>query len=158
MDQLVTMAPDGRLVIPARLRAQLGLEAGRTFLARVDGGGVRLVPLREVMGRVQANVPRYVPAGTDLSGELSRDRRRDAAAELSEPPGRMAPGEEVDMAKHDKPDARGVRVDERAPRQPGIASGRLPDAFFEPLPAAELAPWEGRSPTKGYEGLRPEPR
>ena len=81
MGHHVTMAANGRLVIPAQLRAQLGLEGGGTFLAQVDDRGIRLVPLREVVSRVQANVRRYVPAGTDLSGELSEDRRRDAAGD-----------------------------------------------------------------------------
>jgi AbrB family looped-hinge helix DNA binding protein len=81
MNQDISMASNGRLVIPAQLRARLGMEAGGTFLAQVDEGGIRLAPLREVISRVQANVRRYVPAGTDLSGELRWDRRHDTAGE-----------------------------------------------------------------------------
>ena len=45
------------------------------------------------------------------------------------------------IAKHGKPFVRLVRVDDRAPREPGIAEGRLTDAFFEPSPEEELEPW-----------------
>jgi bifunctional DNA-binding transcriptional regulator/antitoxin component of YhaV-PrlF toxin-antitoxin module len=81
MDQHVTMAANGRIVIPAKLCSQLGMEGGDTFLAQVENGAIRLMPLRVVIGQIQANVRRYVPEGCDLSGELSRDRRRDAADE-----------------------------------------------------------------------------
>jgi hypothetical protein len=30
----------------------------------------------------------------------------------------------------------------KEPRRPGLAAGRLTEAFFEPLPAAELAAWQ----------------
>ena len=45
------------------------------------------------------------------------------------------------IAKRGKPFVRLVRVDDRAPREPGIAKGRLTDAFFEPLPEEELEAW-----------------
>jgi hypothetical protein len=32
--------------------------------------------------------------------------------------------------------------DAKAPGRPGLARGRLTDAFFEPLPADELAAWQ----------------
>lgn len=32
--------------------------------------------------------------------------------------------------------------DAKAPRRPGLANGRPTDAFFEPLPADELAAWQ----------------
>lgn len=81
MEEHVTMGSNGRLVIPAQLRVRLGMTGGGTFLAQIDNGAIRLVPLREVIRRVQASVRRYVPAGTDLSGELMEDRRREAADE-----------------------------------------------------------------------------
>jgi AbrB family looped-hinge helix DNA binding protein len=77
MEEHVTMAPDGRLVIPARVRTALGMEHGGAFLVQVEDATIRLVPRREVIGRVQARVRRHVPARTDLAAELSRDRRRE---------------------------------------------------------------------------------
>lgn len=79
--QHVTMAANGRLVVPAGLRSELGMERGGAFVATVENGSIRLVPLRDVVASVQAEVRRYVPAGSDLAGELERDRRAEAADE-----------------------------------------------------------------------------
>jgi prevent-host-death family protein len=54
-------------------------------------------------------------------------------------------GEEIIIARGDKPVAKLVPVGEiKGKRQPGSLKGKLrvgPE-FFEPLPAAELATWE----------------
>ena len=77
----VTMGPNGRLVIPARLRAALQMERGGPLVASVEDGTIKLEPLDKVIRRVQANVRRYVPEGSDLAAELSEDRRREAEVE-----------------------------------------------------------------------------
>jgi len=50
-------------------------------------------------------------------------------------------GEEIIVAKAGKPYAKLVPLDERKERVPGIAKGRVTDAFFEPLPHDELETW-----------------
>ena len=55
---------------------------------------------------------------------------------------RALAGEEVIIAKAGKPLARLVPVAETEPRRPGLAKGRVTDAFFEPLPEDELAAWQ----------------
>ena len=65
----------------------------------------------------------------------------EAKAQLSELLERAARGEEIVIAKRGKPFVRLVRVEDRAPRVPGIAKGRLTEAFFEPLPEDELDAW-----------------
>ena len=77
----VTMGANGRLVIPARLRAALKMERGGALVASVENGAIKLEPLDKVIRRVQANVRRYVPEGSDLAAELSEDRRREAGLE-----------------------------------------------------------------------------
>jgi len=77
----VTMGPNGRLVIPARLRAALQMERGGAFVASIENGTIKLEPLDKVIRRVQANVRRYVPEDSDLAAELSEDRRREAELE-----------------------------------------------------------------------------
>ena len=55
-------------------------------------------------------------------------------------------GEEVVIARGDKPVVRLVPVDAPQPRRvPGTLKGRLevPDSFFDPLPEDELKLWEG---------------
>ena len=66
----------------------------------------------------------------------------EAKTHLSKLLDRMLSGEEIIIAKAGKPIARLLPVDERQPRVPGIASGRVTDAFFEPLPEEELHAWE----------------
>ena len=50
-------------------------------------------------------------------------------------------GEEIVVAKAGKPYAKLVPLDERKGRIPGIAKGRVTDAFFEPLLPEELEAW-----------------
>ena len=47
-------------------------------------------------------------------------------------------GEVIILAKAGKPFARLVPLEESKPRMPGIAEGRIDEAFFEPLPVSEL--------------------
>ena len=54
-------------------------------------------------------------------------------------------GQEIILAKAGKPYARLLPLAaEPGQRQPGRLPGRLDDAFFEPLPAAEIDAWEPR--------------
>ena len=55
---------------------------------------------------------------------------------------RVVAGEEVVIARAGHPVARLVPINPKEPRQPGLAKGRLTDAFFEPLPADELDAWQ----------------
>ena len=53
-------------------------------------------------------------------------------------------GQEIILAKAGKPYARMVPLaTDSARRQPGRLAGRVDDAFFDPLPEAELRAWEG---------------
>jgi bifunctional DNA-binding transcriptional regulator/antitoxin component of YhaV-PrlF toxin-antitoxin module len=44
----VTMAPNGRLVVPSALRAALKMERGGALVARLEDGTVKLEPLANV--------------------------------------------------------------------------------------------------------------
>jgi prevent-host-death family protein len=66
----------------------------------------------------------------------------EAKTHLSRLLDQVAAGEEVIIAKAGKPIARLIPADRSEPRVPGIAKGRVTDAFFEPLPEEELAAWE----------------
>lgn len=66
----------------------------------------------------------------------------DAKTHLSRLLERVEAGEDVVIARAGKPVARLVPVGDRPSRRPGLAKGRLTEAFFEPLPADELAAWE----------------
>mgnify|MGYP000046401861 CR=1 FL=1 len=53
-------------------------------------------------------------------------------------------GQEIILAKAGKPYARMVPLaTDAGKRRPGRLAGRVDDAFFDPLPEAELRAWEG---------------
>lgn len=66
----------------------------------------------------------------------------EAKTHLSELVGAAAAGEEIVIAKAGKPLARLVPLEKAEPRRPGLAKGRVTEAFFEPLSEEELASWE----------------
>jgi prevent-host-death family protein len=65
-----------------------------------------------------------------------------AKTHLSKLLARVAAGEEVTIARAGHPIARLVPINPMEPRKPGLAKGRLTDAFFDPLPADELDAWQ----------------
>jgi len=75
----VTMASNGRIVIPANIRNQIGMPQGGSFVAHVENGEVRLEPIAHAIARVQALLDHHVPSDVSLADELSSERR--AAAE-----------------------------------------------------------------------------
>ncbi|MFL5285880.1 MAG: AbrB/MazE/SpoVT family DNA-binding domain-containing protein [Rhodopila sp.] len=81
MPQNVVMASNGRLVIPANVRSELGMQNGGNFIIHVEDGQVRLEPIHAAVARAQAIVRRYVPEGVSLVDELAEDRRREAEGE-----------------------------------------------------------------------------
>ena len=68
----------------------------------------------------------------------------EAKTRLSELLDRALRGEDIVIAKAGRPLVRMVPIDERRPRTPGLARGRVTDAFFEPISPEELEAWEGR--------------
>ncbi|HKY62375.1 MAG TPA: type II toxin-antitoxin system prevent-host-death family antitoxin [bacterium] len=55
---------------------------------------------------------------------------------------KVSKGKEVVIASAGRPIARLVPFKKPSPREPGLAKGTLPEAFFEPLPPDELKAWE----------------
>ena len=75
----LTIAANGRIVIPANMRAELGWRSGSKLLARLVDGTVILEPIDVAIQRAQALVSQYVPKGSGLVEELISERH--AAAE-----------------------------------------------------------------------------
>jgi AbrB family looped-hinge helix DNA binding protein len=76
----VSVGRQGRVVIPARIREELGIGPGDELVARVEEGRVVLEKRENVLERVRARFA-GVPAGTDLAEELVRERREEAGRE-----------------------------------------------------------------------------
>jgi AbrB family looped-hinge helix DNA binding protein len=77
----LTVGENGRLLIPAELRAALGLRAGGPVMARVEAGALVVEPLDMIVRRVQASMRQYVRPGESLVDALIADRRAEAARE-----------------------------------------------------------------------------
>ena len=69
----------------------------------------------------------------------------EAKTQLSRLLAQVEAGEEVVIARRGRPVARLMRCTPKGKRQFGAMKGRIAitDAFFEPLPEAEMRLWEG---------------
>ena len=77
----LNVASNGRVVIPADMRAALGLPNGGKIVARLVDGTVVLEPIDAAIRRAQAMVRRYVPDGASLVDELIAERHAVAERE-----------------------------------------------------------------------------
>jgi AbrB family looped-hinge helix DNA binding protein len=73
----VRLGPQGRLVIPAKLRQMLCVEPGDNLLARVDDGQLILEKAETVKRRLKARFA-GIPKGKSLAAELLMERREEA--------------------------------------------------------------------------------
>lgn len=77
----LTIAPNGRVVIPAVMRTELGVPNGGRLVARLVDGTVVLEPADSAIRRAQAMVGRYVASDAHLADELIAERRAEAMRE-----------------------------------------------------------------------------
>ena len=71
----------GRVVIPAEMRAAMGVSVGDVLVARVVDGEFRLMSRQAGVRRAQQLVRQHVPEGTKLVDELLAERRAEAKSE-----------------------------------------------------------------------------
>lgn len=79
MDATVVLGQQGRIVIPADVRAALGLEPGDQLHLQVDDRRLVLERPADAAGRLRA-LGRAVPSGRSLVDELLAERRAEAAS------------------------------------------------------------------------------
>lgn len=72
---------NGRLVIPASLRKQLGIRPGDEVELRVEDDELRITTLKHRIERAQRLVRKYIKPGRSLSDELIAERREAARNE-----------------------------------------------------------------------------
>jgi AbrB family looped-hinge helix DNA binding protein len=82
--QKVELGAGGRVVIPAPMRAALGMKEGDKVLVRLEGNEIRIYTYQEAMRRAQELVRSFVPPGVSLVDELIADRRAEAAREMDD--------------------------------------------------------------------------
>ena len=77
----VKVGPKGRVVVPAPIRRELGIEEGTELMARVEGEGIVLEPRSAAIRRLQELVTAVVPRDVSLVDELIAERREEARRE-----------------------------------------------------------------------------
>lgn len=76
----IRIGPQGRVVIPAAVRRQMGLEPGETLMAKIEEGRLVLEKRENVLRRLRARFA-GLPEGVSLADELIAERRTEAARE-----------------------------------------------------------------------------
>jgi AbrB family looped-hinge helix DNA binding protein len=74
----------GRLVIPAEIRRELGLQEGEPVVMRVENGELRIWSLSEGIRRVQERMKPHIIPGQSVVDELIAERRAENAREEEE--------------------------------------------------------------------------
>ena len=69
----------GRIVIPVAYRKALGIKPGDEVQLVLEDGEIRMVSQRQAIVRAQNLLRRYVPRDRNLSEELIKERREEAA-------------------------------------------------------------------------------
>lgn len=72
----VQLGPQGRLVIPARLRRTLGFEPGDALIVRIENDRLILEKRETVKRRLKARFA-ALPKGTSLADQLLNERREE---------------------------------------------------------------------------------
>lgn len=75
METRIRVAKDGRLVLPAKLRKALKIQAGDEIIAKLENDSIRLIPIQQAVTLAQQAVKAYVPQGTSLVDDLIKARR-----------------------------------------------------------------------------------
>jgi AbrB family looped-hinge helix DNA binding protein len=75
---------NGRIVIPAALRQQMGLQPGDAVTLTLANGVLQIRPHREVLREIQERMRQLVPDSRCLSEELIAERREEARREMAE--------------------------------------------------------------------------
>lgn len=72
---------NGRVVIPAAFRKELGIKPGDEVILRLDDGELRITTMKRRIERAQRRARKYIKPGVSLVDELIADRREEAKRE-----------------------------------------------------------------------------
>lgn len=81
MRKTLRVADGGRIVIPAEIREQLGLDIGSDLVMTVEDDRATIMNAKAARRRAQQRVRQYVDKGVSLSKELMAERKKEAARE-----------------------------------------------------------------------------
>jgi AbrB family looped-hinge helix DNA binding protein len=72
---------NGRIVIPAAIRREMGFAPGDTLLMDVEDGVLRIESYPARIARIQREIAQCIPPGVSLADELIAERREEARRE-----------------------------------------------------------------------------
>lgn len=78
------LAANGRIVIPAAIRQELGFKPGETLVMDIENGALRIETYPERIRRIQREIAEVIPPGVSLVDELIAERREEARREQEE--------------------------------------------------------------------------
>ena len=81
MEIRTQISKGGRIVLPAKLRKALEIQAGDELVMRLENGSIRMIPLRQAVTLAQKAVRQYVPKGTSLVDTLIQVRKEETLHE-----------------------------------------------------------------------------
>ena len=76
-----TVGPQGRIVVPAPIRKELGWKEGTVVTFTVQDGQIVLSDQRAALKRLQEYAQSLIPEGTDVLQDFLSERRREAERE-----------------------------------------------------------------------------
>jgi AbrB family looped-hinge helix DNA binding protein len=79
-----SLSANGRIVIPASIRQEMGIEPGETLLLDVEDGVLRIESYPSRIRRIQQEFAQYAKPGILASDELIAERREEARREEEE--------------------------------------------------------------------------
>ena len=77
----VMVDTSGRMVIPSKVRQELGIESGGELVVTMENGRMQLYSKAAGRQAARQAVRKLVPGGTSLAAELSAERRIEAERE-----------------------------------------------------------------------------
>jgi len=78
------LGANGRIVIPAAIRQQLGVKPGDTIRMDVEDGVLKIETYPARIARIQREFAHLIPPGVSLADELIAERREEARREQEE--------------------------------------------------------------------------
>lgn len=81
MSEWVTVAANGRVVIPIAFRRVLGVEQGGPLLFKLEEGAIKIMSRDQAIRSVQDMVAKYIKPGQSLVDDLIAERRAEARRE-----------------------------------------------------------------------------
>lgn len=84
MTETIRLDKTGRVLVPLKIRRELGLAEGSELILRVEDGELRLHSREEAIRRSRARLKRLKKPGQSVVDEFLNERRKEARRELED--------------------------------------------------------------------------